>query len=121
MRIALQDFKKAVENSMGNKTVIAKRLGVTWVGLWKYLNKHSELNEDIKYEQLKLMDIAHSRLVDKVNKGEDWAIKFIMTNMGGVNGWQDRPQVQIIGKQQNTQINIDNVRELIKNNEEIWN
>jgi|SRR3990167_2316155 len=109
------EFTKAVNNSAGNKTLIARRLGVSWVGLWKYLNKYPELNELIKHEQYKLMDLAQSKLVNKVNNGEDWAIRFVLTNQGGMYGWFEKPQIQVIDKQNNVQVNIaSNIHELIE-------
>ena len=89
-KITNEKFKEALRNSFGNKTAIAQRLGVSWVGLWKYLNRHQELNEQIELEEKQLVSLAHGKLVNKVNNEIDWAIKFVLSTKGG---YTENPQI----------------------------
>ena len=123
-KIKVKGFLKHVKDSRGIILILAKRMGVSREHLTVWLNKNPQFWEHVYDEREGTIDIAESKLMNKLNNDEDWAIKFILasTNRGRIRGFGDpTPNINIVDKQSNVQINIENVRELIKKNEDIWN
>lgn len=116
---------KHVKDSGGIISLIAKRMGVQRSSLYSWLTNNPSFWEYIHDEREAIVDLAESKLLGKIQKDEDWAIKFILgsTNRGITRGYNNNPNIQVnqIDKQQNIQINVETVRDLIKQNEEIWN
>ena len=123
-KIKTKGFLKHVKNSGGIITIIAKRMGVDRTSLIAWLNKNPSFWEYVYNERENIVDIAESKLIGKLNDDQDWAIKFILgsTNRGMQRGYSYRPEVQIIGKQSNVQINVEaNIHEILEKARERWN
>lgn len=86
MKITEEKFKSAVKDSGGIITLIAQRLGVTRKALYEYIEK-KEFQSLINDEKESILDLAESKLLNKLNKDVDWAIKFILTTRGKHRGY----------------------------------
>lgn len=106
MKITKQKFIEAMKGSAGIITVIANRVGVTRKAIYEYLVKNPDLNELLISERESVLDMAESKLLNKLNAGEDWAIKFYLTTIGRKRGYIDRPDVNIQNVKQDIQVNI---------------
>jgi hypothetical protein len=93
-KIKMRAFLKHVKGSGGILTLISKRMGVERTSLWDWLNKNPAMWEYIYQEREQIVDIAESKLINKLNNDEDWAIKFILgsTNRGKRRGYTSEPE-----------------------------
>jgi hypothetical protein len=88
-KVKTKAFLKHVKNSGGILTIIAKRMGVDRSTLFYWLNRNPTFWEYVFQEREQIVDIAESKLINKLNSDEDWAIKFILgsTNRGKRRGY----------------------------------
>lgn len=101
MKIEAGKFRVAVKDSLGIKTIIAQRLGCSLMGLYKWLERHPEAYDVINEESEKLIDKAELNLTEALNQ-KDWrATEFVLKTKGQKRGFANRPEIQIIDKQQN--------------------
>ena len=114
-KLSLIKVKKAIEDSYGVKSVIAKKCNCTWVNLYYYLQKHPELNELITKEQERIIDLVEGRLYQIALNGDIGNNTTLQANIKILNSltkkWNDKQE--IISK--NLNINIDLEKEEIKN------
>jgi hypothetical protein len=73
-KIPTDEIVRAVNGSAGNKTEIAKRIGVTWITLSKYIENIPEVREAYDAEIKSIKDKAVSNIVKTVN-GEEGEYK----------------------------------------------
>lgn len=88
-KIKTKGFMKHVKDSRGIILIIAKRMGVSREHLTTWLNKNPTFWEYVYDEREGTVDIAESKLMNKLNNDEDWAIKFVLgsTNRGKRRGY----------------------------------
>lgn len=86
-KITKNDFKEAITNTFGCITTIAKRLQVSRTGLYKFLDRNPELKSLIEDEKEFLLDVAESKLFEKVINGDLSAIKYLLDNKGRGRGY----------------------------------
>lgn len=125
MKIFMDKFEEALIDSGGIVTTLANRIGVSRKALYEWLVKNPHAQELLKSERESLIDLAESKLLIKLNDGEDWAIKYVLATMGRFRGWSEKPeintQVNVLAQTTNNNLTIQNIRELLKKNEELWN
>ena len=88
-------FPKAIEGSGGIATVISKRLGISRQTLYAYQKKLpwiQDLRQDARED---FVDMAEGKLIKKVKEEEDWAIKFTLSTLGKIRGYDNDPQVVV--------------------------
>jgi len=89
--------KKALKDSGGIVSEIARRLDVTRMNLYIFLNKHPELKEELEHEREKIVDLAEKALIDKIKEGDSPMIKFILSTKGKNRGYIAKQEVEHIG------------------------
>lgn len=107
-------FLKHVKDSGGILYLIAQRIGVTREGLYGWLNRNPEFWEHVYSEREKIIDIAETKLVKKIQNEEDWAIKFVLssTNRGRQRGYSERAiEFNAVKNEQNNNLNIGLTKE----------
>ena len=81
---------KAINNSSGLISVIAKKLSVSRKTVHNYLNRYPELKELINEEKENILDYAESKLIKKIDEEEAWAIRFLLTTQGKTRGYGNK-------------------------------
>ncbi|MEN7982112.1 MAG: hypothetical protein ABFQ65_01550 [Nanoarchaeota archaeon] len=106
--------KDAIYNSMGVKSVIAQKCGVSRSALTQFLNKsqNQELEKEILSEKERLLDIAEKGLIDAVKQGEKWAIERVLKTIGRERGYFEKYQVLI--EKEDTSLTEEEFREAIE-------
>jgi len=125
-KITPNKFKKALEGSAGILSIIAQKMGVSRVAVWKYVEKldeNSELKGLLKQETERLIDKAEYHITNKVNEGNDMGtIRWFLAVKGKHRGWQEPSKTDINVSTQGSTIihlNIPNeVLEIIKQENE---
>jgi len=93
MRISKKRVKKAVEGSGGIVTIIARRLNRSRQQVYTYLEKYPDLKELVEEEREKIVDIAESKLIEKLKENKDWAISFVLKTLGKKRGYTEKVEV----------------------------
>ena len=116
-------FKAAIVNSGGIITVIAERLQVQRNTLYAFMAKYPESRGMIQQEQDKILDVAEAKLIEQINRGEQWAVKFMLATKGKVRGYIEKPDTNIMVNQEtrNVEMNFNSIKELLDKSEVIWN
>jgi len=78
---------KAIEDSQGSISIVAKRLGCSWPTARNYIKKWDSTASALNEEREGTLDIAENRLVKAVDDGEPWAVKFILLTQGKHRGY----------------------------------
>jgi len=92
-KLSIKKVKEAIKGSKGIISVIAKRCEVTRLAIYKYIEKHPKLKEEIQEEREKLVDIAELGLLTKLNEGENWAIAMVLKTLGKNRGYSEKLEI----------------------------
>lgn len=80
-KINQTNFKKAMENSGGNKSRIAERLGCSRQAVYDYLAKNPQLIAEVEDEAEKIIDVAEDNITTAIIVHHDLkASKWILLN-----------------------------------------
>ncbi|MFW6130356.1 MAG: helix-turn-helix domain-containing protein [Atribacterota bacterium] len=95
-KINLKRFKNALENTRGIKSLIAKRLGVTRLTVYNYLEKNPKAREMYEEEAEKTQDLAESTLNRKIQEGDMSAVKIALLNhkRGRERGYGEKTEIE---------------------------
>ncbi len=111
-------IKEAIEGTFGIYNQIAKKLGVTRQQISKYMKKYPDLRSLAEQEKYKMVDLAKSKAIVKINEGDTTSIwKTLQTlgkeegfgetqkleHSGEINNKIDKIEVEVIRKNQNEQ------------------
>jgi predicted transcriptional regulator len=89
----LSTVLEAIEELRGCKARVAKSLGVSRATVYLWIQNHPEIAqafEDIKEERL---DIGESALDAAVERGEAWAVCFLLKTQGKDRGYIERQEL----------------------------
>src|SRR6056297_93961 len=92
-RITKGNFKKALKGSGGIYSHVARKLGVSRSAVTQYINKNPELRELIQEEEESINDLAESKLISKLNEGDNQMIKFRLTTKAKDRGYVERSEI----------------------------
>ena len=81
-KLNIPKVKKAIESSYGVLIVIANKWDVSRIALYNFLNKHPKLRDLIESEKERILDVAENQLFLNVAKGDQKAIKFLLSTKG---------------------------------------
>ncbi len=70
-RITIKTFKKALVDSGGNQSTIAKKIGVTRGAITIYLGKHPNMKELLNIEAERIIDVAENVIDHEIVKKRD--------------------------------------------------
>lgn len=82
-----EKIKKAFAASQGRVTETAKKLKVTPQTVYNWLNENEELRTYLEGIREIVLDLAEARLSEAVERGDEWAIKFVLLALGKHRGW----------------------------------
>lgn len=86
---------KAVENTGGVATDIAKNLGCSKQTLYKYQEKYPWIEEMRQDARESFVDLAEGKLMKKVREEDLKAITYTLNNLGKLRGYSNQPDVII--------------------------
>jgi hypothetical protein len=85
-------LKKELKKTHGIMAHAAKNLGVTRVAVFRYIERHPELKEELMQQRETIVDLAETKLIDKLEEGSDWAIKYTLSTLGKKRGFVERTE-----------------------------
>jgi hypothetical protein len=83
---------QALEESHGLITVAAKRLGMLRTSLHRRIQRTPKLREYLDVQVELTLDVSELKLLQAIQKGEPWAIKFHLATKGRKRGYQIRDE-----------------------------
>jgi len=94
VKITKQGFINATRNSGGIQSVIAKRLGVGRSTITEYIHRHAWTNKHIFQAEEEINDLAETKLIENIDKGELRAIEFRLKTKAKNRGYADTSDTQ---------------------------
>lgn len=81
---------KAIENSYGNITFIAKKMGCNRLSVYNWLAKDKIIKEAIDLERERIIDLAENKLLLNINDGKETSINFVLRTLGKKRGYVEK-------------------------------
>ena len=88
---------KAIPNSGGILSHIAKKCGVSRVNLYNFLERNPKYREIIEQERESIIDMAESSLFLQAKEKQPWATKFILATIGKKRGYVEKQEMEYSG------------------------
>lgn len=74
-------------------SIVADKLGCDWHTAKKYIEKWDETQHAFSAQTERVTDAAENNLINALNDGEQWAVKFWLTTKGKKRGFNERVEV----------------------------
>lgn len=94
-KITKKKLLEALEKSGGLITFAAEMLNVDRTAIYKFLHRHPELQEDLERIRERMLDLAESKLYEKIKDGDTAAIFFYLKCLGKRRGYIERQEYSI--------------------------
>lgn len=91
------DMVAALVQSKGMVYLAAQNLGCTAQTVYNYRDKHPSVKDAIEQQDGMVDDAAEIKLMQAINKGEAWAIKFRLATKARHRGYVERQEVESSG------------------------
>ena len=117
-KCTMDEVKNAILKSNGIKSIACKILKCSGSTLNGYLNNNEFLRILFDEQINKLGDIAESKLISHVKKGEPWAIRFVLTTKFKDRGYT-RDSIVKVDFNETTNINMTKVDVSVLSREEV--
>lgn len=77
----------AILKAHGIKSVAARMMGCDWTTVNKFCKEYKSCEKALQIARHEVVDLAESKLLQKLNAGDNWAIGKILDNLGRDRGW----------------------------------
>ena len=84
---------KALERTKGSAYLAAESLGVSHQLVYDYIHKYPEVKAIQQLHKGKLVDVGVLKLTEAVYRGEQWAVKYVLSTLGKERGFTERQEV----------------------------
>jgi len=88
----------AIEDSQGNLTHAAKRIGCSRPTLYSFIASHPTCQAAVKSAREKMIDSVESVLYSKALDGEAWAVCFFLKTQAKHRGYVERSEHRLAGE-----------------------
>jgi hypothetical protein len=88
-----EQFIKAIPGTGGIIGKIADRVGCDWHTAKKYIFKHPTITQAYTNEKERIKDTAETKLIEQIEDGQMWAIKYYLSTQGKDRGYVERQEV----------------------------
>lgn len=92
-KITPEAVLKVLPGTFGNKSAIARRLGVSRKSIDRMIEENTEIAEAFEQERETAIDFAESRLMQGINSGDPESIRFFLRTIGRRRGYSERMEV----------------------------
>lgn len=107
--ITVEQMVTALKNRKGRVYLAANDLGCSHQTIYNYRDRYYQVREAMVEAKGKRLDIAEGKLDEAVEKGEGWAICFLLKTLGKERGYIERLQLRHGGDEQAPPITTANV------------
>jgi predicted transcriptional regulator len=92
-KLTIANFIKACKKSGGVQALIAQRLGVSRSAVTQFIQSHPFLIDELESAREEIMDLAESKLYEKINKGDSKDIHFLLERLGAKRGFALKQEI----------------------------
>lgn len=105
-RITKKDVLKAIDDSGGIMTEVARRLGVAWATARSYVEKYPDALAAFDVEGEKVLDLAEETLLKSIKRGDTLNAKWILSRKGKSRGYVERIEQDLNPENRALQIGV---------------
>lgn len=87
-----EQFIKAIPNTGGIITAIARKVGCDWYTAKRYITGHASVKRAYDAERETIKDVVESSLITKAKEGEAWAVKYYLSTQAKDRGYVERKE-----------------------------
>lgn len=106
-RFKAEEVIKAIQATGGVKAIIAKRLGCHRHTIDNYIKRYATVRQAYEAEREEILDVAESRLVQKIHEGFWPAIRFALCTLGKDRGYYQKKGLDIKAKDIDAAIEVE--------------
>ena len=88
---------RAIQNTFGIKTAVAKALGCSRNTVDNYIKRHPTVALAYWAERERLVDMAEAKFGEAIKQGEWGAIRFCLSTLGKDRGFVERREIDQLG------------------------
>lgn len=88
---------KALEETHGLLTMAAKRAGVTYRTVQRYIHDYPTVAQAVQDSKDAMLDFAEGKLMQNIKDGDNTAIIFYLKTQGKLRGYVERQEVSGLG------------------------
>lgn len=112
------DIINAIRDTHGFISVAARKLGCTTKLIQHRAERSDALRDAIQEVQEDRLDMAESKLMIAINKGEPWAIKFFLAYKGRSRGYKETQSIEAKPSQEQeaTRISDEKLDQMLEEN-----
>jgi hypothetical protein len=103
-----EEIIEAIKKCRGLTYIIANALGVSHSGISAKIAADPELSSVLREQRGRALDMAEAKLMQAVDKGEQWAITMILRTLGRERGYVERQEVSNV-----TTVRLQIVEEIV--------
>lgn len=96
-RFTAAQMIQAIRTAKGLKSEAARELGCSWYTVHRACRRHPTVQRVYEETREEFVDLAEKKLRDKVNKGADWAVKWVLATLGKNRGYVERVEQKQTG------------------------
>ena len=103
-----EEIIEAIKKCRGLTYIVANALGVSHTGITARIANDPILSEVLREQRGRTLDMAEAKLMQAVDKGEQWAITMILRTLGRERGYVERQEVSNV-----TTVRLQIVEEIV--------
>ncbi len=85
----------AIKGSAGIVSTIAKNLKCDWHTAKSYIDSYENCKKAYSDEEEKVLDLAESKLIEAINKGDSQMIKYLLATKGKKRGFTEKTDIDL--------------------------
>ena len=93
-----KQFIDNIPGTGGIITSIARKVGCKWHTAKKYIEGYPTINRAYQDECEIILDLAESELIKTIKRGEQWAVKYLLSTKGKGRGYTEKSEYEHTGK-----------------------
>ena len=83
-------IQKVIPECNGVKKYLAEKLGVDVRTIYRYFEKHPDLEQETQEYLDSVSDVAEHHLIESVKKGDSWAVRYWLSTRGKNRGYSTK-------------------------------
>ena len=106
MAISAEKAIKAIKDSRGFVTTIAKRLDCTRANVYKLIKKYPTVRQALEDERESMKDVAETQLFKNIEDGKEVSLIFYLKTQAKDRGYIEKQQIEHSGSVENKMVII---------------
>ena len=96
-KLTKKKVRRALPGSHGIIQIIATKCQVDRGTIYRYMEKHPDIAQDIMDEREKIIDVAEGKLFTKIHNGDFKALRYFLDRKGKKRGYTTKQEVELKG------------------------